>query len=421
MAAPEWEGIRLPSVLATTGTPALIVSERRLRENIRGLRRGFRTVWPSTTLRYCAKTNPDLNVLRIVREEGLDVMVSHAAEARLAIAAGFAPEQIAWQRPVTDANELDAAIRAGVRRVHAFRRADLDALGSIAAAHRCRLHVSLRIALGRPGMFLLAGAARRLGFDPGDAEAIRVPEGGIVIDALNTYIGTQQENPAAFRAAIRRLAQLAVLLRSQGHPIEELNLGGGIPSNSLRRLTVRRLLSRSAGRIDAASPEGYAATVADIFREELRRADPSFAPRLVMEPGRAIVGNAVLMLTRVAAEQGRWRFLDCGRNVLVESPLAFTRWIAPVAEPCPETARIHLSGPTLNTLDIIDMHRRLPAVRTGDVLAVGDAGAYTLSRGTSYAGSVPAVWLARSDGSLTCIRRAESWDDVPAPMPGAAV
>lgn len=394
MTSLSWEELRLQDVSAQTGTPALLVSERRLRANIRGLREGLGA---SAILRYCAKTNPELGILRIVRDEGLDVLAAQEAEVRLALAAGFAPRQIAFQKPALETRELEAVLQLGVRRVHAFRAADLELIPK-------DVRVSLRIALERSGMRVLSGASKRLGFAP---SAVPRREG---VDALNTYIGTQQENVEAYRPAIRELARLGKTLQ-----VEELNLGGGIPSNSLRKLTPARLLTRGrADFIAPETPEKYARQLARIFMEET-----GGAFRLALEPGRSIVGNAAVLLTRVAAEQGRWRFLDCGRNVLAESPFAFTRWIAPLEPRGGRRAAVDLSGPTLNTLDVVDRRRMLPEVRTGDVLAIGDAGAYTIGRATRYAGLSPAVWLARLDGSLTCIRRAETYDDLTAPMAGA--
>jgi diaminopimelate decarboxylase len=417
MTSLHWEELRLQDAIEQTGTPVLLASERRLRGNIGALRNGFASTWPNTLIRYCAKTNPELGILRVVCEEGIDVLTSHEAEVRLALAAGFAPPQLAFQRPVLDEREVDAVLAMGVRRLHAFRASDLDLLSRVATRRRIAIRVSLRIALGRSGMRVLTAASNRLGFDKAAAGATR-PREGLTIDALNTYIGTQQEKVEAYRPAIRELVRLAVMLRERGLPIEELNLGGGIPSNSLRRLTPSRLLSRRRSRmIAAASPADYAAALGAIFKEEVAGA---FAPRLVLEPGRSVVGNAVVLLTRVAAEQGRWRFLDCGRNVLAESPLAFTRWIAPLMPRSARTSAVHLAGPTLNTLDVVDRGRAMPEVRTGDVLAIGDAGAYTIARATRYAGLAPAVWLARMDGSLVCIRRPETYADLTAPMAGAA-
>ncbi|MBV9493602.1 MAG: hypothetical protein JOZ54_05115 [Acidobacteria bacterium] len=410
MTSLRWENVRLQDAIEQTGTPALLVSERRLRANVAALREGFAASWPNATLRYCAKTNPELGILRVVREEGTDVLTSHAAEVQLALAAGFAPAQIAFQKPILDEREVDAVLALGVRRVHAFRDADLELLSRLAVRRRTTLRISLRITLGRSGMRVLAGASRRLGMSVDEARNVKTRD-GLAIDALNTYIGTQQENVAAFRPAIRELVKLARTFRT----IEELNLGGGIPSNSLLRLTPARLLTRRrTGLIEAVSPRDYARDLGRIFAEEV-----GDGLRLVMEPGRAIVGNAVVLLTRIAAEQGSWRFLDCGRNVLVESPLAFTRWIAPL-ETRGKHAVVKLSGPTLNTLDVVDSGRLLPEVHRGDVLAIGDAGAYTIARATRYAGLSPAVWMHGVDDRLTCIRRPETYADFTAPMAGAA-
>ncbi|MEO8378732.1 MAG: hypothetical protein ABI779_03615, partial [Acidobacteriota bacterium] len=393
----QWQRVPLRDIAAGAGTPVLVVSEDRLRANVRDLVAGL---GPGVTLRYCAKTNPELRVLRTVCEEGLSVLASHEAEVRLALAAGFAPEAIAYQRPVLDDRELDAVIGHGVRRIHAFRPDDLDRLSRAARRHGVMIHVSLRVALGRSGLLLLTAASRRLGFAPDQIDA--VPREGLVIDGLNTYIGTQQEDVQSYRRPLRRLLRLAASLGT----IREVNLGGGIPSGTLRRVTPIRLLRRDALR--AAPPlREYATALRTLFDEENR----DNAVRLVLEPGRSIAGNAAVLLTTVAAAQGSWRFLDCGRNVLVESPLAFTRPIAPLDPRPGRTSVVNFSGPTLNTLDVVEMGRRMPELRAGDVVAVGDAGAYTLSRGARYAGLAPAVVLVRTDGTWETVRRAENYDD----------
>jgi len=397
----HWQRMPLRDIAANAGTPVLVVSEERLRGNVRDLVSGF---GGGVTLRYCAKTNPELRVLEMVREEGTEMLASHVAEVRLALAAGFAPSAIAFQRPVLDDRELDAVIALGVRRIHAFRAEDLDRLSRAARRAATTLRVSLRVSLGRSGMFVLTVASRRLGFDPKDLDT--TPREGLVIDALNTYIGTQQEDVEAYRRPLRQLVRLAKRLRT----IREVNLGGGIPSGTLRRVTPGRLLRRDAPR-PATPLREYATALRTLFDEE---ADGSL--QLALEPGRSIIGNAAVLLTTVAAAQGNWRFLDCGRNVLVESPLAFTRPIVPLEPRSGRTSIVHFSGPTLNTLDVVEMRRRMPELRAGDVLAVGDAGAYTLSRGTRYAGLAPAVVLVRTDGAWETIRRADTYEDFVGPM-----
>ena len=383
----EWEGLRLREVAAQVGTPVLLASEACIRRNVNDLRAGLRSAWPDVLLRYCAKTNHAPAILSIVRDENIDVLTSHEPEVRMALAAGFAPERIAFQRPVLDPHEVEAVIGAGVRRFHAFRHEDLDLLSRVAAARNVELRVSLRVALPNFGIPFLGAAARRMGFEPRDVTKIARP--GLVIDAVNTYIGTQQERVESFRPAIRALVELAKSIGAT-----EVNLGGGVPSSTLRRVAPSRFWKRD--NPTAATPlRDYAARLGAMFAGEAR--EPL---RLVLEPGRSIIGNAVILLTRVCAAKERWRFLDCGRNVLVESPVAFTRWIEPLERRDGELSVVDLSGPTLNTLDVVDTRRRLPPLRVGDIVAIGDAGAYTLSRATSYAGLPPPLVLARRDGTF---------------------
>ena len=390
----EWEGVSLRDAALRLGTPALLVSEQALRRNVDDLRGGLLSAWPDVVLRYCAKTNNEPAVLSILREETIDILTSHEPEVQSALAAGFTPERIAFQRPVLEEREVEAVVGAGVRRIHAFRDEDLDLLSRIASARGVELRVSLRVALPHFGIPFLGAAARRMGFEPAALDRGIAQRPGLVIDAVNTYIGTQQERAEAFRPAIRALLPLAQRLGAL-----EINLGGGVPSSTLRRVTPAKLLRRDNPA--ASTPlRDYAARLGAIFGDELRRSGAAFAPRLVLEPGRSIVGNAAVLLTRVCAAKDRWRFLDCGRNVLVESPLAFTRWIEPLERRNGAMAIVDLSGPTLNTLDVVDTRRRLPPLHVGDFVAIGDAGAYTLSRGTTYAGVLPPLYVARRDGTM---------------------
>jgi len=141
-------------------------------------------------------------------------------------------------------------------------------------------------------------------------------------------------------------------------------------------------------------------------------------PGLAAEPGRAIVGDAAILVTRVRGVNGRWAFLDASRNFLPESPLLFSRRILPLREPAGGDERrfYHLSGSTLNTLDVLDLRRRLPRLAIGDLLAFCDAGAYSISRASPYAGLPPAVWVLGEDGELRLGRAAGSVDDLLRPM-----
>jgi diaminopimelate decarboxylase len=138
-----------------------------------------------------------------------------------------------------------------------------------------------------------------------------------------------------------------------------------------------------------------------------------------VEPGRSIIGNATLLITRVRAVHRRWAFLDASHNYLGENPYLFTRMILPCRQHADRpTAIYHLSGSTLNTLDVIDAGCRLPCLEPGDLLALCDAGAYSISRANRYAGITPPIYLLRSDGDLECIRRPGDAEDLTTLMTG---
>jgi diaminopimelate decarboxylase len=237
---------------------------------------------------------------------------------------------------------------------------------------------------------------------------------------LNFYAGTQQASLRAIGRELPGAARLARRLAELGTPVEELNLGGGLPSPSLRRLSAGRLWRRWRDRERPSdSPlllEASARRLGEIFRRAAARAGLEPLPALALEPGRALVGNAAVLVTRVAAREGRWLFLDASRNFLGESPLLFTRRLLALSEPDGRRRFAHLAGSTLDTRDVIDWHRRLPPLSPGDALAVADAGAYSISRARRYAGLAPAVYLLTAAGEVRPARRAEALGDLTGPM-----
>lgn len=424
------EGIALAEVAERLGAPFFLISESRLRANYQALERGLSQAGPGTVLRYCAKTNHEAAVLELLAGCGSHLLASHAAEAALALRCGFPPERIAYARPVLTATELSSVLAMGVPMVHVHRPGDLPLLEEAASRAGRRIRVSLRLR-GREGLSLspLGRLNRRLGLDGGELlDGVRRLACSPWLEpaAINFYLGTQQSSLEGFTRVFRGVLALVARIASEtGVAIREVNLGGGIPSPSLQRLGPRRLLARwrdRPGSLPGASRrEEFAARLGERFRDLVEAARlPEPPPVLAAEPGRAIVGDAAVMVARVSAVEGRWAFLDASRNFLPESPLMFARRILPLREPADpadaESRFYDLSGSTLNTLDVLDLHRRLPPLRPGDALAFCDAGAYSISRASAYAGLPPAVYMLREDGTLRLARRAGGLQDLSGPM-----
>ncbi len=404
------------------GTPFFLVSEARLRVNYRNLERALAASGAGSVVRYCAKTNHEAAVLSTLAGCGSHLLASHAAEVKLALRCGFPAARIAYARPVLTREELAAVIGDGVGFVHVHRPDDLDLLEAAAAGAGRRVRVSLR--LRREGFALspLERLNRRLGFGADETvAACRRLAGSRWLEpaAVNFYLGTQQPSLDGFARELRSVLGLLERIAAQtGVSLGEVNLGGGIPSPSLGRLGPRRLLARLRDRPVPHRRTVDLAALARRFGELADGARLPVRPVLAAEPGRAIVGDAAILVTRVRALSGRWAFLDASRNFLPESPLLFSRRILPLREPAPEGERrfYHLSGSTLNTLDVLDLRRRLPRLAIGDLLAFCDAGAYSISRASPYAGLPPAVWMLGEGGELRLGRAAGSVDDLLRPM-----
>lgn len=410
------------------GTPFFLVSEAALEANYRALERGLSANGARVCVRYCAKTNNEAGVLRTLAGLGSDVLVSHLAEAQLARQCGFPPERIAFQRPVLSADEARRILEAGITFFHAFRESDLDLLDRLAGEQQVPVRISLRLrnrsrlsSLSPLGMY-----AQRLGFPAEElvAAADRIQGSNrLTLEAVNFYRGTQIGNPKRYAGLLKAAARAAAEIEKRyGIPVREVNLGGGLPSPSLRKPGLGGLRARFSGPHplgDTVEPlEAYARALSALFTDAFEGSGIPNAPRLAVEPGRSIVGNATLLVTRVQAVRGRWAFLDASKNYLPENSFLFTRPILPVRRAERPTAIQHLSGSTLNTLDVIDFGRRLARLQPGDLLALGDAGAYSISRSTSYAGTTPPVYLIRHGGEIEPIRRAGEAGDLAALMTG---
>jgi diaminopimelate decarboxylase len=414
------EGVPLAELAERLGTPFFLISASRLRANYRALERGLAAAGMGTVLRYCAKTNREAAVLREIGALGSHLLASHAAEAALAVRCGFPPERIAFARPVLTPEELDAALGLGVPLFHVHHPADLAMLEAAAARAGRPVAVSFRLR-GAAGLSPLGRLNRRLGLDADEiVDAARQAAASPWLEpaALNFYLGTQQSSLDGFTRVFRGVLGLLKRLASEaGVVLREVNLGGGIPSPTLRRVGPRQILGRLRDRLGAPTSAGndnletFATGLGARFRELVETSGLSSPPILAAEPGRSVVGDAAVLVTRVRAVRGSWLFLDASRNHLPESPVLFARRILPLIAGRGIERFWNLSGCTLNTLDVLDLHRLLPPLAPGDGLAFCDAGAYSISRASSYAGLSPAVYLLEADGTVELARRAEGVED----------
>jgi diaminopimelate decarboxylase len=395
------DGLSLESLARRYGTPLHVVSANAIRSAIRELKDAFGRFDP--LICYAMKANGTLGILRLVAREGLGAEVVSGGELYRALRAGVRPDRIVFSGVGKTDEELEASLRAGILLFDVESEPELEALSRAACRTGRRARVALRInphVDAHTHRYITTGTAEtKFGIDIRRAEAAfelaaRLP--GLEVAGLHTHIGSQITDAAPFAAAAKRVDALLDRLERHGLHLRYRNIGGGFgiqytPSGS--RLDVR--------------------TVADRLAPSLARRPL----RLVLEPGRFLVGEAGTLLTKVLyLKRGAvktFAIVDAAMTELIRPCLyrAFHE-IVPVRPRRGRRKRMDIVGPVCETADFLGLDRRLPPLRSGDLLAVLAAGAYGAAMSSRYNGRPRAAEVLVDGRRATVIRRRETYADL---------
>lgn len=388
------------------GTPSFVFSEVRLHNNARAIAEGFRDAGIDARVRYCAKANHELSVLRALNQAGCDVVVSEAAEAELAIVAGFAPLRVSYRRPVVGVREVERACALGVRHFYIYHPGDIDVLERVAEENGVRLRASLHLAPESSTLSPISPlrwVSGRLGLRGAEAMVAARRIGAsraLSLAGVSFHTGTQRTSAEAYLPMLRRALGLACRIeRELSVGVSEINVGGGFPSHSLQTVLPRQRIRPLSSAVPVGDEptrlRAFARDVARHYAQLSEKRGPSCVPTLIAEPGRAIVSNAGIALSRVERIKGRWLFLDVTRDFLPQPAVLSARSVLPARQSEARRSRImHFSGCTLDSWDVLEVLRRVPADLTaGDLLVMADAGAYGITRATLHGEDGPRIHL----------------------------
>ncbi len=412
-----YSGVCISDLVETTGTPAFVFSESRLKANYELFQRAFRLPSPwKLRVAYSVKTAWEPKLLKLLARMGMEAEVACRHELELTSRAGFSPEGVFLDGPAHTPDTVSRAVEMGVRFVKVDSMDQLRLVTEASAGSR-DLRVCLR--LKAPGSRWHGGPAEfmadRFGMSPGElseAFAYLSKRPSVGFRGLAVHMGSQVTRPKVYREALKALVEAFSVAREFGLAGKEADIGGGFPSPSLHSTSVggllRTWLLNSDGKVPPLEEFG------GIVRKSLLGQDfPSGVTDLVVEPGRSLVGNASILLTRVVAVKKGWLFLDASHNFVPESLLFASRRFLPghPGRGLP-WSRTNLSGGTLSGADVLALGSRLPPCSVGDILVMMDAGAYTLSRVNRFTTLVPPAYLLDSIGELQPLRRKEEAEDV---------
>jgi len=391
------EDVSLARLADEIGTPFYCYStatlERHYRVFVEALAQVDSTEPPLVA--YAVKANPNLSVIATLARAGAGADVVSGGEMRRALAAGVPANRIVFSGVGKTRDEMAAALAAGIYQFNVESEEELATLGAVASALGHVAPVALRI---NPGVDALTHAKISTGKDENKfgiplaraeaAYALAAKTPGIRAMGISAHIGSQLTQLTPLEATFARLGELVARLRAAGHSVERVDLGGG--------------LGIPYKRDEAAppSPADYGAMVAKATR--------GWNVRLMFEPGRMIVGNAGIMVTRVILTKTgaakRFVVVDAAMNDLLR-PAFYNAWhdiraVAPRAGEMTAT----VVGPICETGDTFAEDRVLTPLQAGDLVAFMTAGAYGATMASTY-NSRPLVPEVLVDGDSYAVVR----------------
>lgn len=368
------ESVRLDRLADTVGTPAYVYSHQALVARYRAFAGAFAGL--DATVCYSVKANSNQAIIATFARLGAGADVVSQGELFRALAAGVPADKIVFAGVGKTAEELEAGLKAGIMQFNVESENELRLLSQVAARKKRRAPVALRI---NPDVDALTHEKistgkheNKFGIEiPRARELARLAATlpGIELQGLAVHIGSQITTVEPFAAAFARMAELARELITAGHPIRRFDMGGGLG-----------VVYNNESPLDLAA---YAGAV--------RAAVDGLPVHVVLEPGRYLVADAGILLSRVIyMKEGadkRFAIVDAAMTELIRPALYEAHHpVTPVAEPRrgANLAAIDVVGPVCESGDVIAIDRPLPPLADGDLIAIGVAGAYGAVMSSTY-------------------------------------
>lgn len=395
------EGVSLDALAREHGTPLFVYSKQWMLDALAAYQRGFEG--RDALVCYAMKANSSLGVLRVFAEAGCGFDIVSGGELARVLAVGADPKKIIFSGVGKTRAEMRQALAAGIACFNVESEAELDVLNEVALAEKARAPISIRI---NPNVdpkthpYISTGLkGNKFGIAHDRAvrayrHAASLP--GLEVVGIDCHIGSQITEASPYFDAFERVLDLVVAIEAAGIPIHHLDFGGGlgIDYNGETPPQADALWQQLLARLDA---RGFGQR------------------KLVIEPGRSLVGNAGVCLTEVLytkpGEDKNFCIVDAAMNDLPRPAMyqAFHR-IVPVRERAGTATSYDVVGPVCESGDWIGRDRELNVV-AGDLLGVLSAGAYCMSMASNYNTRARAAEVLVSGAAATLIRRRETIAD----------
>jgi diaminopimelate decarboxylase len=406
----QCDDVPLEQLVERFGTPLYVYSASAIRDRMRAFEQAFRRV-PHTVC-YSVKANSSLGILRLLAGMGCGFDVVSGGELERVLRVDRrAAKKVVFSGVGKTAEEMQFALKAGVLLFNVESEAELWRLAECAAQTKERARIALRVnpdVSANTHPYISTGLQQhKFGIPLGEARKLYAQASGtkyLRIEGVSVHIGSQITDVDPFAMAMERVADLVRVLLADGHRIQYVDAGGG--------LGIAYQEQASQGFAEQAA--SYAAALWRPLR--------GLKVHLLLEPGRAIVGPAGALITRVLYRKtnGAKKFLvvDAAMNDLIRPSLysAFHE-IVPVHavsenQDASRRETVDVVGPICETGDFFARGRELPLTNDGDLLAILDTGAYGMVLASNYNTRLRPPEVLVDGKAVKLIRRRETMDDL---------
>ncbi len=403
----RFDGVDLAALALRAGTPCHAYSATEIRQRIGALKTALGDL--DALVCFAVKANPNIAVLQLMAQAGVGADIVSSGELRRALRAGISADRIVFSGVGKTIQEINEALVAGVARFNLESRDELECLQRLAREHHVIAHAAVRVNpdvdAGTHAKISTGKAENKFGVSLAEARrwfaaSDHFPH--VRIDGLHVHIGSQIMSVEPLREAFARIADFRRELAAAGHEIASIDVGGGLG------------VAYRDGHDHPVSARAYV--------EAIRASLGDFAGRIVLEPGRWLVAEAGVLLTRVIrVKRGVERdflVVDAAMNDLLR-PALYDAWhdIVPVG-PATSVSRAaplrtyDIVGPVCESSDIFARARELPACAPGDLLMIKATGAYGASMASTYNSRPLASEVLLDNGRYSIVRRRQTFEEM---------
>ena len=388
-------------------TPLYVIDEKRIKDNYKRLYNAFSIQYADFKMFYACKANTNLAVMKILEKEGSGIDAVSPGEIYTSLLAGFDPSRILYTgNNVTD-DELKFAVNSGVR-INLDSISQLKRLSKITEAQGMEIsfRVNPMVGAGHHDHCITGGPLSKFGIM--EEEAVRVynlaKDLGFKPVGIHTHIGSGILDPEPFMLAVKALMDIAGRVKEgTGIKFDFIDFGGGIGIP----------YTPDESRLDIKT---FAEKITNLYKDKLNEYGLG-KPTMCIEPGRYLVGDASILLTKVnTIKQSYRKFIgvDAGFNTLLRPTMygSYHHVVSannPLAEP---TQKIDIAGDVCESGDLFARDRPMPDIEEGEVLAILNAGAYAFSMSSQYNSRPKAAEVLVSKDETSVIRERETFADL---------